>query len=171
MLESEKLKVRAIEEEDLPKMVDWRNSLDAQETFYEYEPLSVAKQREWFKEYLQGKHGKLWIIEVDGKAIGTIGFHEIDSRNSNAKFGRFYIDPDQRNNGYGLEALKLVLDYGFKHLNVNRIYLDTIASNKEAISLYEKLGFKVEGNLRKHIYKDGVYHDLMIMGLNRFGDL
>jgi len=165
MLESEKLKVRAIEEEDLPKMVEWRNSLDAQKTFYEYEPLSIVKQREWFKEYLQGKHGKLWIIEVDNKAIGTIGFHEIDFRNSHAKFGRFYIEPDSRKQGYGREALKLIIEYGFNHLNLNRIWLDTINGNAQAIFLYKKFGFVIEGVLINHIYKDGTYCNLLIMGM------
>ncbi len=165
MLESAKLKVRAIEEEDLPKMVEWRNSLDAQKTFYEYEPLSLVRQREWFKEYLQGKHGKLWIISTSNKAVGTIGFHEIDFRNKNAKFGRFYIDSEHRKNGLGKEAFRLVLEYGFKHLNLERIWLDTIPDNKQAISLYESFGFNIEGELIGHIYKNGTYHNLIIMGL------
>lgn len=166
MLEShDGLKIRAIEESDLPKMVEWRNSLDAQNTFYEYEPLSVAQQREWFKGYLQGKHGKLWIIDKGNIAVGTIGFHEIDGRNRNAKFGRFYINPDSRKKGYGKGAFQLILKYGFNHLNLLRIYLDTISLNEKAISLYKKFGFKVEGNLVKHIYKNGTYHDLIIMGL------
>ena len=79
--------------------------------------------------------------------------------------GRFYIAENRRNNGFGQEALELIIEYGFKHLNLFKIYLDTLPDNKKVIKLYKKVGFKMEGSLTGHIYHNGTYHDLEFMGL------
>ena len=103
-------------------------------------------------------------------AVNLEGGHGIDLQGT-AEFGRFMIPyAKHRGKGYGKKAIDLVLEYGFEHLNLHRIYLDTLESNTSAIGLYKKVGFKEEGRKKQHIYKNGKYFDLICMCILKGGE-
>jgi len=169
MLEGKKVRLRLLEEKDLLQIVEWRNK--NYNHFYEF-PLAESGQQTWYRENYIGSNDVLFIIErVDEEEklaklnVGMVGLRNIDLRNGNAEFGRFVVEEKQRKKGYGEEAIKLVLEYAFKHLRLNRLYLDTLDSNKEAIELYKKIGFEVEGVKKEHVFKDGKYRHLTCMSL------
>ena len=164
MLRGKNINLRLVEEKDLEKLVEWRNSDEMYQVFYEF-PIPMSGQKEWFGRHLSSGD-LLFIIECSTSAIGTVGLQNIDLRNRHAEFGRFMIpDIQYRNKGYGYQAVRLILEYSFDHLNLNRVYLDVLEYNSAAISLYEKMGFEQEGIKQKHIYKNGRYHNLICMSL------
>ena len=65
------------------------------------------------------------------------------------------------------EAIGLMLEYAFMQLNLNRVFLQVHADNARAIHVYEKCGFRREGCLRAHFYRDGLYIDAVQMGILR----
>ena len=65
------------------------------------------------------------------------------------------------------EALSEAIDHCWRELNLNRIYVHALASNEREIQTYLTLGFEIEGTLRAHVYFDGRFHDLKILGLLR----
>jgi RimJ/RimL family protein N-acetyltransferase len=69
--------------------------------------------------------------------------------------------------GYGTEINNLVLDYGFRKLNLHKIYLGVNADNKGAVKSYKKSGFKYEGTKRDEIYRNGRYYDAIMMSILR----
>lgn len=69
------------------------------------------------------------------------------------------------NKGYGTEAMRLAVDYGFTHLNLHRIGLDVLDFNPRAIHVYEKIGFKQEGVLRDTLFYEGTFHSAILMGI------
>ena len=69
--------------------------------------------------------------------------------------------------GMGLEAIRLMLRYGFMKLNLNRIELGCYADHERGIKLYEKAGFKLEGRLRESVFHNGQYRDVVKMGTLR----
>ncbi|MEK7160688.1 MAG: GNAT family protein, partial [Patescibacteria group bacterium] len=69
--------------------------------------------------------------------------------------------------GYGTEAAKLMLDFGFNQLNLHRIDSSALDFNKRSINMHLKLGFKKEGCRRQKIFKNGLYHDEVLFGLLR----
>ena len=77
----------------------------------------------------------------------------------------FIGDKDYRSKGYGTEAIRLVLEYGFKYLNLKNINLDVFAFNERAIKCYEKCGFKEYGRRRKCKFVNGVYYDVISMDI------
>ena len=80
---------------------------------------------------------------------------------------RIYIaDKNLRNKGYGAQALKATMDYMFRELDMERVYLDFYTGNP-AEFLYRKMGFTEEGVLRKNCRKDGVLHDVHLMSIMR----
>jgi diamine N-acetyltransferase len=169
MLVGEKVRIRAIEPDDLKVIAEWRNTTEVMEYFYEKEPLSLEMQRRWFEGYLSRlDKEKCYLIETlsDDKPIGTISLYDIDWRNRHCEFGRFFLCADgMRGKGYGREALELTLGLGFNHLNMAKIYCTTYLDNHRALSLYESVGFKRDGVLRQHIFRDGEYVDLALLSI------
>jgi RimJ/RimL family protein N-acetyltransferase len=67
--------------------------------------------------------------------------------------------------GLGTEAIRLMLDYGFRTLNLHRIELFVHDFNERAQKAYKKLGFVEEGRKREALYSDGKYHDEILMAI------
>ena len=165
---SKNLIFRAIEEKDLPLMVKWRNDPENNYYFYEHEPLSMPMQKIWFEKYLKNINtDKIFIIDekVSEQTIGMVSVYHIDWRNRKAEWGRVLITPPFRNKGYGKEIDAVIQVYCFEELNLNKLYREVFCFNKRAITLYEKMGSKIEGILRQHVYRHGKYQDVVVMSI------
>lgn len=161
---------RAIEEKDLPLMVQWRNNPDVNYYFYEHEPLSMPMQKKWFDNYLQHINtDKIFIIDeiASGNTIGMVSIYHIDWRNRKAEWGRLMLVGDIRGKGYGKEIEIMIYTYVFEHLNLNKLCCEVYAFNDKVVSTHEKMGSKIEGILRKHIFRHGEYQDIVVMGILR----
>jgi len=168
MLLSQRLRLRAIEPDDLPNLVAWRNRAEVRRHFFEYEPLSLRMQERWYESFLNRSDEKYWIADLleTGEPIGTIGLLRIDLRNRHAELGRVLVaDPDSRRAGIGREMCTLALQYAFNQLNLFKVYLEVFADNSPAIGLYQSLGFVVEGQRRNHVFSEGRYQDVLLMAL------
>lgn len=99
------------------------------------------------------------------KLIGDIGVSSIDSKNKSAEIGMAIGDKNYWSKGYGTDLVKTILNFCFKKLDLNKVYLDVWEENKIAIGCYLKCGFKKDGVLREHVFKDGKYHDKWIMSI------
>jgi diamine N-acetyltransferase len=69
--------------------------------------------------------------------------------------------------GIGQEVTRLMVEYAFHRLNLNRVTLGVLAEHESAVRCYEKVGFKVEGRFRQELFRDGEYKDRLWMGLLR----
>jgi RimJ/RimL family protein N-acetyltransferase len=99
------------------------------------------------------------------RLIGCLGLHEMDLRNRHAVFGISVGDKSYWGKGHGSEATRLILDHAFLTLNLNRVWLQVFEYNPRGIRCYEKIGFRHEGRLRQHVYRDGRYWDTLVMGI------
>jgi RimJ/RimL family protein N-acetyltransferase len=85
--------------------------------------------------------------------------HEIDHVNGSAGLGIMIGDPADTNQGYGSDALRALIAFGFGELRLERIWLDVYDFNVRARHVYERVGFVEEGVLRHALYRDGEFHD------------
>jgi len=123
---------------------------------------SVEKADDWFNEIqkLQGnKNVRLGIFLNDGTVIGDVALQDIDCQNRSCTIGLGLHKIENRNKGYGTEAVKLMLDYGFNHLGIERISANTLEINNFARKSLEKLGFVLEGREREAVYFGGKKYD------------
>ena len=118
------------------------------------------------KEYLGSKKENSYdfsIVLNDDTVIGNIGLMRADLVSGKATLGIFIGDESNRNKGYGTEAMKLLVDYGFNILGLHNIDLNVFEFNKQAIKAYEKVGFKEYGRRHEAYFLDGKYHDEISM--------
>ncbi|MNO69930.1 Spermidine N(1)-acetyltransferase [compost metagenome] len=107
----------------------------------------------------------LIVLRDNDKPIGDIALQDIDSMNRNCNIRIALSSEEQTGKGYGSEALKLMLDYGFGILNMHRIELNVFDYNQHALHVYEKLGFRQEGIQREALYYNHKYHDSIMMSI------
>ena len=101
----------------------------------------------------------------EDRLIGFVALHSIEWNNRAALLAIGIGEGEYRGKGYGSDALRLVLRYGFEELNLLRVGLDVISNNTAAVRAYEKVGFVHEGAMRKAVLRDGRHHDRLIMGI------
>ena len=120
------------------------------------------------KEFLISvKKEKMFAVRLleNDELLGNIGFNSLDIINRNGALGVLIGNPKYQRKGYGTEALKLILDYGFSFLNLRNISLSVFEYNEAAYNLYKKAGFKEAGRLRKAVEIMGKTYDVIIMDM------
>jgi len=172
MILGERVRLRAMEREDLPRFVLWLNDPEVRQGILIAIPLSMSQEEQWFSHMLERpSEEQPLVIEIktpEGwKAIGNISFHTVDWRERSTEVGIVIGEKSFWNQGYGRDAMQLMLRHGFNNLNLNRIFLRVYASNPRAIRSYEKAGFVHEGRLRQAHFQDGQYVDVLIMSVVR----
>jgi len=103
--------------------------------------------------------------KTSSKLIGSIGISSINTKNNHAEIGMAIGDKSYWGKGYGTDSVKTVLNYCFSELGLNKVYLDVWEENRGAIGCYLKCGFKKDGALREHVFKNGKYHNKWIMSV------
>jgi RimJ/RimL family protein N-acetyltransferase len=129
---------------------------------------SIEKVEEWFEQIKKeqgNSHIRLGIFLNNGTIIGDIALQDIDKNNRSCSIGMGMSKLEYRNKGYGKEAVKLILEYGFNNYGLERITASTSEVNIPAQKSLEKLGFKLEGKERKAIYFAGKKYDRYIYGI------
>jgi RimJ/RimL family protein N-acetyltransferase len=165
ILKGKKVILRPAKLSDAPRFVKWFNDRSVNK-FLLVRKLNLQEERVWIKNVQKAKDAcHLAIDTVEGVHIGAAVFARISSRNHFASFGITIGDKHYWGRGYGREAARLMLDYGFKKLKLHRVGLDVYAYNPRALKLYRRLGFRKEGVKREHNYYGGKYHDTLSMGL------
>ncbi|KGP72003.1 GNAT family N-acetyltransferase [Pontibacillus yanchengensis] len=169
-LEGNRVYLRPIEEEDLDlfyKKALWdkegRKLTGTQAVF------SRKGVQTWYERISTDDSRIDLIICLQGtdQPIGELAMLDIDHQNRKSVVRISIFDHAYWGNGYGTEALSLLIAFGFDILNLNRIGLDVFAFNTRGIKAYEKLGFKEEGRIKEDLYYNGEYHDSILMGLMR----
>ena len=131
-----------------------------------FRPLSIEDEHEWFENVKKNKNDYQFAMKLLNSStyVGGISLHGVNHLNQRCTYG-IYVGKEHWGKGYAKEATELILEYAFQELNLNRIHLEVFAFNERAITLYEKLGFKKEGTLREHLFREGKFHDTHIMSL------
>ena len=152
--------------EDAEMFTEWLNDFETTDYIGKSGFLmSLESERKYLEEH-SNEEACFSIVTLDGdKMIGTIGLENISHLHRRATLGIFIGDKEYRNEGYGPEAINLILDYGFNYLNLNNIELRYLEFNERAKKAYEKCGFKECGRRRKAEYVDGKYYDLVYMDI------
>ncbi|HTK07416.1 MAG TPA: GNAT family protein [Ktedonobacteraceae bacterium] len=163
-----RLYLRSLEpEQDFEKVARWNNEEEMRSYFNVY-PTSYTRMKERLGQFYQSFTHILFGVALKGERdiIGIAGLKDINTLNQSAEF-YVKIDPSQQGKGYGTEATKLTLRYGFMELNLNRIQTQDMEENIGGWRADEKAGFKYEGTLREAIMRFGKYHGVRVYSILR----
>jgi UDP-4-amino-4,6-dideoxy-N-acetyl-beta-L-altrosamine N-acetyltransferase len=143
----------------------WRNSQDVKRYMLSDHTISPEEHGEYLKGLKKRDDAKAWVVYCGIEPVGFAQLSRIDRKNRNAEWGVYIGDNKMRGKGIGSLAVIGLMRYAFEELMLQRIHTKVLGNNLSAIKLYEKLGFKEEGRLRKDLLREGEYIDVVIMGL------
>lgn len=152
IIPGEKVLLRPIEPEDFPTLVAWGNDAELTAYIEEDYPRSVAECPEWYQNGKANRHSQRFAIVGTSKEDRLIGDVELDHiawRSGDAELRIRIGDKEYWDQGYGTEAVLLLVEHAFERMNLSRIYLRVFSFNKRAIRCYEKCGFRKEGRMRR----------------------
>jgi RimJ/RimL family protein N-acetyltransferase len=161
--------LRPLEKEDARTIVPWFNDAEVTRFTRRYRPLTLAEEEEYLRRLPDSATdvGLGIALRGDDRLVGLTALHDVDPRNRHAQLGLLIGDKDSWGKGYGTEATRLLVQYAFETLNLNRVWLHVYEHNARGLRVYEKVGFRVEGRLRQEAFRDGRYWDTVVMGLLR----
>jgi RimJ/RimL family protein N-acetyltransferase len=154
-----------IDTNDAEKYVEWFNDLQIAENLTFYSKVINVENEKPFLNKLSNEHSYSIIDNNTNELIGNCSILELDNLNQTAEIAILIGNKNYWNKGYGLEALTLLLDYGFKALNLHNIGLKVYSFNKRAIKPYEKAGFKITGKRRESLLRGNERHDILFMDI------
>lgn len=169
-LKGKKVILRAVEEDDLEMLRELTNSPEFEKMVVGWSfPVSKKAQEAWFANCKYGldKIRYTIVTEEDGP-VGMIGLQDLDWKNGVATgLGMRIAKKEIRTKGLATDAWMTLMRYAFEELRLNRINGSALSYNKASLRVCEKVGFQVEGVKRQAVYKNGEYHDVVMMGCLR----
>lgn len=167
-LVGEHIYLSPVSSEDVEKYTEWMNDFETTDYIGQSTKIyTIENERKFLEGCSEKEEGvTLGIVKLDDdKMIGNCGLKDINIVARTATLGIFIGEKEEKSKGYGQEAIKLLLDYGFNYLNLHEINLDVYSFNKRAIRCYEKVGFKEYGRRRECIFLNGKYYDMISMDI------
>jgi RimJ/RimL family protein N-acetyltransferase len=131
---------------------------------------STAEDLERFFREVTGTRNQVIMAVADKKThqhIGNVKLGPIDWVHRRTTFGILIGEKKFWGKGVGAEATRLIVEYAFGRLNLNRVDLGVYAEHESAVRCYERVGFKIEGRMRQDFFHQGKYKDRLWMGLLR----
>jgi RimJ/RimL family protein N-acetyltransferase len=155
-----------INSSDAEKFTEWLNDLSVTINLLGFygKNINTENEIEMLKNISKEHNYSIIDIEKD-ELIGNCSLMGIDNLNQTAEVGIFIGNKNYWNKGYGTEALTLLIDYGFKALNLHNIQLRVFGYNKRAKKCYEKVGFKQIGIRREALCRNLERHDIIYMDI------
>lgn len=154
---------------DFAPLFCWANDVAAARLDLAYRPVDMKTHLQWCENLGQDPTRVIFAIRQTGgpAIIGYVQISAINSVHRSADIGIRIGEERNRGQGFGQEALRLALDYCWDYLNLNRLQLVAFKHNARAIRAYAAVGFRREGRLRKAVFIDGEWIDLVVMGVLR----
>ncbi|MDD2228118.1 MAG: GNAT family protein [Candidatus Cloacimonetes bacterium] len=165
ILETTRLLLKPVEEEDLPKLLDLQWDKDVVQHM-KFTPLSMDDQKSWLKSLGKNRLAFMMLQKNEGQSefIGLATLNNIDHVNQRASWG-MKLKSNLVGKGIGYEASLMMIHYAFHFLNMNKVHADYIEDNSASDGLVKKIGLRQEGLLVKHLFHRGKFHDLVLVGI------
>lgn len=167
-LKGDSIELRRHVRENYPLYATWYGDSEVWHlTSWASAPLSRTTVERLFEDREKSASDDSFAIHVKGKRepIGVINLMNVSEANSSADMSIILGPAEERDRGYGADAIGTLLDYAFGELGLHRVALSVFEFNEAAIATYEKLGFRKEGRYREAIKRDEVFHDAILMSL------
>ncbi len=163
-IEGERLYLSPMNPDDYLLYTKWFNDRDVVQNLGAYsQNFSIPAEKEALEHMAKSGHNYAIVLVEGDKLIGNISLMKINEVYRSAELGIFIGDKQNRGRGYGTEAIKLLVEYGFNSLNLHNIMLTLDSENIGGYKCYLKAGFTEFGRRHSCRYIDGSYHDTIYM--------
>lgn len=169
MLENEKIKLRALEPEDIETLYLWENDSTVWNDGNTLVPWSRFSLRRYIEESFQNiyeiKQLRLMVVLKDSnETIGTVDIFNFDPFHERAEVG-ILINENHRNKGLAEQSILLIQEYAFNFLKIKQLYAHVPACNEVSLRLFQRCGYEIAGKLKNWIKAITSFQDVYILQL------
>lgn len=171
MIAGEHVILRAFEREDAERCYRWMNDPNIVRTLKSRYPIAFQNEIEWLDSAMHASATERhFAIERkdDRTHIGNASIHDIEWISRTAAFGLFIGEPSAWNRGFGSDAIGTLVRFAFDEMNLRKLRINVFEYNERAKHVLLAHGFVQEGRLQREFFREGTYHDIVI--LSRFHD-
>ena len=161
--------LRPWQKDDLDDLVHYANNIKISRFLTDKFPHPYTKEdgKKFIEFASQNDPANIMAIIIDNRASGGIGIHPLhDIERFNAEMG-YWLAEDYWGNGIITQAIHQMIDYSFQYFEINRIFARPFGTNKASQRVLEKTGFVLEGELKKTMFKNGVFEDELIYAIRK----
>lgn len=158
--------LRPHEKGDLPFFCQALNNEGISKYLSRHTPVMLQEEEEWFESRAKKKDNSRAcsiVLKENNQIIGSIGLYDIDWISRTATTGSFIGREDLLGKGLGTEAKMLWLKHAFLEINLRRIYSRVAGFNGRSLRYAQKCGYKEVARLPEHVFREGLYHDLVYL--------
>jgi ribosomal-protein-alanine N-acetyltransferase len=171
-LETERLLLREFTLVDWPAVMAYQND-SKYLLYYRWKHRSSSEVRdfvqgfiEWQRQKPRRKYQLIATLKKSGELIGNCGIRGRDENDFEGELG-YEVAPNYWGKGYATEAARVVLDFGFDVLKLERVSAECVLENRGSSRVLEKLGMRWEGHLRRNQRMKGRWWDTLVYGILR----
>ncbi len=172
MYEGKLVRLRAFDNSDLMQCLKWSNDYEVMRgasgaILYPSTVDDEARAMGQNTSYTAGEYQFAVETLAGEKLIGKCGFTRVNWKNRLGEMAILIGEKEHRGKGYGADAVQTLCRFGFGEMNLRKIKAVVFDFNQAALRCYEKCGFVREGVLKQEMYRDGAYHDVILLALYR----
>lgn len=125
------------------------------------QPVTLDRQRKYLRHMIDSQQDHLFCVMNNGILIGSVGLHELDDINGNARIGALIFNPELRHLGHGTKAIELIINRAFREYGLHKVYVNLLTDDPCLHAYFQWLGFRRESYLEKEYLLRGEYRDLL----------
>lgn len=159
------MEIRRLQKSDLPTRILWMNNPDVYTSMHFTLPITLEGTEKWFENNMDNERRADVVLIEGGEIVAFAGITNIDKTLQKGESYTF-VNPEMQGKGIGTRARRMVLEFAFSELELNKVFAYTNEDNVASCRLSEKLGFTLEGRFRQeYINKNGELKDRLYYGL------
>jgi RimJ/RimL family protein N-acetyltransferase len=167
VIEGSTFRLRPPRTEDAEAMVGWFEDMEVTARLSTRLPPSLEQERDWLREIATAPNRIFWVIEQDGRAIGTTALMDIDWQRQRAITGTLIGDKAAWGKGIASELMRLRADYAFTELPLRKLVSSYLEGNEASRRAQASAGYREIGRRRQEHFRDGRWIDEILTELYR----
>ena len=154
-----------LSDEEKEMIRNWRNHENIRKWMYSDSIISLEDHAKFLNQLKEDDKNFYWIVaNKDGVYIGTIYLNRTDFNNRHAYMG-IYSNPYSELKNKGTLLFQSFRKLAFELAKLHTLKLEVMDNNQKAIKFYKDFGFNEEGRLKEFVYKNGLWYDVIAMGI------
>ena len=153
------VRLRPPNPEDAAAMLTWFEDMEVTRFLGLRHPPSMEMEKEWIEQNARDPNSVVWVIEFEGRAVGTTGLREIDWKNGNGTTGTVIGDKSLWGKGLGRELMQLRTRYAFTQLPLRKLKAGYFDGNEASAKAQAAAGYREVGRYRADVFVDGRWRD------------
>ncbi len=160
--------LRPVLREDSKHFIRWINDPEVSRFLLAHHPMMEKHEEDWIDSMVKDKTSiHLTILDEKGRPIGTTGIDKLSAKDGTGTTGTMIGEKAAWGKGHGTDAKMLLLEFAFNTLNLRKVCSSVLAFNERSLRCQLRCGYMEEGRRKAHVYREGEYHDEILLAVWR----